>query len=92
MALRWSGRWSWTAAAAAAALMLDGGLGGGTAEAAIDTARCGPRQTLVRTDTRECKATKFRPAITIRRACCENAKGKVRCKPFKKCPRKSPSA
>lgn len=50
---------------------------------------CPTGKTLVRTDTRECKANKFRTAAIVRRACCQNAKGKVKCKPYPKCPKKS---
>jgi hypothetical protein len=54
--------------------------------------KCGEGQTLARVETKECKATRLRPAVTISRACCQDRKGRVRCKAFKKCPRKSPSS
>ncbi len=54
--------------------------------------KCGPRQTLVRVDEKICPATSRRPAVVLKRACCERPNGKVRCKAFKKCPRRSPSS
>ena len=59
--------------------------------ACADNVKCGKNQTVARVETKECKANKKRPAITIRRACCQDKKGKIKCKPFKKCPKKSPS-
>ena len=50
---------------------------------------CQAGTTLVRTDTKECKANKFRTSRVIKRICCQNAKGKTRCRPYVKCPRKS---
>lgn len=52
---------------------------------------CPRSKTLVDLDTRVCPATPRRHAIVLKRACCENRIGKVRCKPFDKCPKRSPS-
>jgi hypothetical protein len=54
-------------------------------------ASCPPSKTLVDTDTKTCPATPLRPAIVLTRACCENRKGKVMCKHFSRCPKRSPS-
>jgi hypothetical protein len=51
---------------------------------------CG-RKTLVSIDDKICPTTRRRPAVVIHRACCANKKGKVICKHFPKCPRRSPS-
>ncbi|MCW5890541.1 MAG: hypothetical protein KIT14_08310 [bacterium] len=53
--------------------------------------KCGGRQEMVRVDEKVCPATKRRPAVVIQRACCQKPNGKIRCKAFKKCPRRSPS-
>ncbi len=55
-----------------------------------DQTSCG-RRTVVEIDNKICPTTRRRPAVVIHRACCANAKGKVRCKHFPKCPRRSPS-
>ncbi|HEV7734241.1 MAG TPA: hypothetical protein VGR62_18860 [Candidatus Binatia bacterium] len=60
--------------------------------AAASEPKCGPRQTLVRVDEKICPATARRPAVIVQRACCGKPNGKTRCKAFKKCPRRSPSA
>ncbi len=52
---------------------------------------CNDHQSLVRIDTKTCPATKRRPALVLRRACCQNPRGKVMCKPFHPCPPNSPS-
>jgi hypothetical protein len=52
---------------------------------------CGSSQQLVRSESKACKATSRRAAFNRFRACCQNAKGKVKCKPFKKCPKVSPA-
>ena len=54
-------------------------------------ASCARNQTLGRVDTRTCPATKRRPAITMRRACCYKPNGRLACKPFGPCPPRSPS-
>lgn len=54
-------------------------------------ASCGENRSLVRIDTKTCPATKHRPALVLRRACCQNPHGKVMCKPFLPCPPRSPS-
>jgi len=53
--------------------------------------RCPARKTILRIDSRVCPATRRRPAIVIQRACCENPNGNVKCKPYGKCPPRSPS-
>lgn len=63
-----------------------------TPAAAAPEPKCGVRQTLVRVDQKICPATSRRPAVIVQRACCERPNGKVRCKAFKKCPRRSPSS
>jgi hypothetical protein len=76
----------------AAALVVAGGLAWSVpAFACADNVQCGKNRTVSRIETKTCKANKKRAAIVVRRACCENKKGKVRCLPFKKCPKKSPS-
>jgi hypothetical protein len=78
--------------AALAAAVLGTLLVAGAAEAKkLPTPKCGKRQTLVRVDEKFCPATKRRPAVVVQRACCQKPNGKVRCKAFKKCPRRSPS-
>jgi hypothetical protein len=52
---------------------------------------CPPGKTLVDEDTKVCPANPRRHAIVLKRACCENRNGRVRCKPFDKCPKRSPS-
>jgi hypothetical protein len=56
----------------------------------MDSTQCG-RRTVVGIDDKICPSTRRRPAVVIHRACCANAKGKVKCKRFPKCPRRSPS-
>lgn len=53
--------------------------------------QCPATQTRVLVDKRTCKATRRRPAITRARACCQRANGKIKCKKWPKCPKKSPS-
>jgi hypothetical protein len=53
--------------------------------------RCQPPKSLVRTDTKMCPPTKFRPTIKVYRSCCENRGGKRQCHPFPVCPAHSPS-
>ena len=62
------------------------------ASAAIEASstECG-RRTMVNIDDKVCPTTKRRPAVVIHRACCANARGKVKCKRFPRCPRRSPS-
>ena len=52
---------------------------------------CPRNRTLVDVDTKICPANPRRQAIVLKRACCENRVGRVRCKPFDKCPKRSPS-
>jgi hypothetical protein len=52
---------------------------------------CPPGKTLVDLDTKICPANPLRDAVVLKRACCENRKGKVKCKPFLKCPKRSKS-
>jgi len=54
-------------------------------------ASCPHNKSVLRIDTRVCPATKHRPAITMRRACCVNPNGHVMCKAFGGCPPRSPS-
>lgn len=54
--------------------------------------RCNASQTRVRLERKSCKANKKRPAITVARACCQKPNGKIRCKKYPKCPKKSPSS
>lgn len=80
-----------TVSGAAAGLAMWGLVAAAPAGAASEP-RCGPRQTLARVDEKICPATSRRPAVVLKRACCERPNGKVRCKAFKKCPRRSPSS
>lgn len=78
--------------AAMLAALLGAMLVAGAAHAAkLPEPKCGGRQQLVRVDEKVCPATKRRPAVVVQRACCQKPNGKVRCKAFKKCPRRSPS-
>ena len=52
---------------------------------------CGHGRTVVGIDDKICPANRRRPAVVIHRACCANAKGKVKCKHYPRCPRRSPS-
>ena len=54
-------------------------------------ASCPPPKTLLRLDRKICGPTKFRPPLVRVRACCESRSGKVKCKPFPPCPKRSPS-
>lgn len=54
-------------------------------------ATCPPGKTQVDLDDKICPATPLRAAIVLHRACCENRKGKVKCKKFDKCPKRSKS-
>jgi len=62
------------------------------AQKICNASRCGVNQERVELETRTCRANKKRPAIVITRACCAKPNGKLRCKKFPKCPKKSPSA
>ena len=57
----------------------------------VKLARCQLPKTLVRTDRKTCPQTKFRPPMTVYRACCENRGGRRQCHPFPYCPARSPS-
>lgn len=59
--------------------------------ASCSASKCGKGQTRTKLDSKTCKANKKRPAIVITRACCRKSNGKVRCKAFPQCPKKSPS-
>jgi hypothetical protein len=52
---------------------------------------CPASQTRVRIESKTCKATKKRPSIVLSRACCQKPNGKIKCKKYPKCPKKSPS-
>jgi hypothetical protein len=54
-------------------------------------ATCAAKRTLVRIDTKTCAANRRRQALVLHRACCANAHGRVFCKTFLPCPRRSPS-
>jgi hypothetical protein len=78
---------------AAGALVLASGFAAPRlASAAIEanSTECG-RRTVVNIDDKICPTTKRRPAVVVHRACCANPKGKVKCKRFPRCPRRSPS-
>lgn len=47
--------------------------------------KCPPNSNTV-IETKQCPG-----GFVVQRACCTNPKGKVRCKAFPKCPKKSPS-
>ena len=53
--------------------------------------KCQVGRTLVRTDKKVCPATKFRPPLTVSRACCEAPNGKRQCRSYPGCPPRSPS-
>jgi hypothetical protein len=80
---------------AASALVVGTGFGAPRlASAALEAAQatnCGRGRTVVGVDDKICPSTRRRPAVVIHRACCANAKGKVKCKHFPRCPRRSPS-
>jgi hypothetical protein len=65
------------------------------AQAAPAVEQCPGNQTLVSLDEKVCPPNAKRPAVVVRRACCEKQdnKGnpKVHCKHFPHCPNKSPS-
>ncbi len=52
---------------------------------------CPGHQTLIRIDEVVCPATKHRPLIVRKRACCQNKSGQVHCDHFEHCPHESPS-
>jgi hypothetical protein len=54
--------------------------------------RCPKNQERVEVESKTCKPNRKRPAIIVTRACCAKPNGKLRCKKFPKCPKKSPSA
>ena len=80
---------------AAGALVLGTGLAvPQLASAALEAAQatnCGTGRTVVGVDDKVCPANKRRPTVVVHRACCANHKGKVKCKRFPRCPRRSPS-
>lgn len=54
-------------------------------------ATCPPSKDLVDVDTRVCPANQFRPPVILQRACCQGQNGKVKCRNFMHCPKRSPS-
>jgi len=87
--------------AVAATLLLGAGLACPTPAAAkgkgkwsqrqAHLASCPHNKSVLRIDSRVCPATRHRPAITMRRACCVALNGHVGCKAFGGCPPRSPS-
>jgi hypothetical protein len=63
----------------------------GFAERHAKKQTCPRNRTLVDLDTKICPANPHRSAIVLKRACCEDRRGHVRCKPFIKCPKRSRS-
>ena len=57
--------------------------------------RCPDGQTIASIETKTCPATSKRPALVVKRACCQKTdrKGdpKIHCKHFPHCPNNSPS-
>ena len=53
--------------------------------------RCPANHSMVKIDTKTCPSNKKRPALVVRRACCENPNHRVICKPYPPCPPNSPS-
>jgi len=54
-------------------------------------ATCDRGRDMVEVKHKTCPATPRRPPILLSRACCRNRNGRVQCKPFLPCPRRSPS-
>ena len=52
---------------------------------------CPGQPEVFRIDEKVCPATPERPAILLKRACCINPAGKVNCRQFSQCPKRSPS-
>ena len=52
---------------------------------------CPAHKSVLRIDAKVCPATKRRPNITVRLACCGAPRDRVNCKPFTPCPPRSPS-
>jgi hypothetical protein len=76
---------------AATAMLL---IGIGTARTAVaedSVERCPSGETLVNLEPKTCPPNNKRPAIVVRRACCQKKNGTVHCKSFPHCPRTSPS-
>ena len=53
--------------------------------------KCPGRFTIDHFDTKTCPANAHRGQITVKRACCKNPEGKIRCRHMPHCPRRSPS-
>jgi hypothetical protein len=75
----------------AAGLALPPPAAAGFAERHAKKQTCPRGRTLVDLDTKICPANKRRHSIVLKRACCEDRRGRVKCKPFIKCPKRSPS-
>jgi hypothetical protein len=54
-------------------------------------ARCPLQRHLIRIDQKVCPANPRRGPIIVLRACCEDRRGRLHCKKFLKCPKRSPS-
>jgi len=54
-------------------------------------ASCPPNKTLRSVEKKICAANPRRGVIVLSAACCVNHKGRVNCKQFQKCPKRSPS-
>jgi hypothetical protein len=61
------------------------------ASASSASLKCPGRYSVDHFDSKICPANAKRPAITVKRACCRNPEGKIRCRHMPHCPRRSPS-
>lgn len=53
--------------------------------------RCPGSEMCIRVEKNVCPTRPRRPMLTIKRACCKDARGRVRCEHFEHCPSRSPS-
>lgn len=74
-----------------AAVLLIGVVTPSSAWATHASQKCPGRYVVDRIETRNCPANNHRPAIVVKRACCRSPQGKIRCRHFPHCPRRSPS-
>ena len=56
-----------------------------------DAGSCPGNKTLVSLQHKTCPSTRRRAAVVLSRACCSNTHGKVKCRKFPHCPKRSPS-
>jgi hypothetical protein len=81
--------------AIAAALVLAAGLAGPALASPCpppdSEVRCPNTETCIRVDRKVCPSRPRRPTMTIKRACCKDAQGRIRCNHFEHCPSRSPS-